>query len=98
LDGFTCCDEYPKAFSEKTFTLTSTDPLCVKTYFDSQAKHRFSVGFGQCFGKGWIHVGSVGSNIIHPPPWEDYTSDKYVDMLIEDARVCTSYEQGALWL
>ena len=80
-NGFTCCDTCPKAFSEKTFTLTSTNPLCLKVYFDSQANYRFSVGFGQCFGKGWIHVGSVESNIIHPPPWKYYTKYRYFEML-----------------
>ena len=77
-NGFTCCDEYPKKFSGNTLTLTSTDPLCVKAYFDSQAGHRFSVGFGQCFGKHWIHVGSVESNIVGL--WENYTSEEYYKM------------------
>jgi len=82
-NGFTCCGAYPEAFSGNTLTLTSTDPLCVKVYFDSQANHRFSVGFGKCSGKRWIHVGSVESNIIHPPPWEDYTWHKYIKMLVD---------------
>jgi len=81
-NGFTCCDTHPKKFSENTLTLTSTDPLCVKVYFDSQAKHRFSVGFGQFFGKRWIHVDSVESNMIHPPPWKNYTKHKYSQMLV----------------
>jgi len=81
-NGFICCDTHPKKFSENTLTLTSTDPLCVKVYFDSQANHRFSVGFGQCFGKGWIHVGSVESNIIRSPPWGFYTSAEYHRMLV----------------
>jgi len=45
-NGFTYCDAYPEEFRGNTLTLTSTDPLCVKAYFDSQANHRFSVGFG----------------------------------------------------
>jgi len=80
-NGFTCCDTYPEEFPGNTLTLTSTDPLCVKVYFDSQANHRFSVGFGQCFGKRWIHVGSFESNIIHPPPSKFPASDEYYDML-----------------
>ena len=82
-NGFTCCDTYPKKFSGTTLTLTGTDPLCVKVYFDSQANHRFSVGFGHCFGKGWISVGSVESDIIQPPPWGDYTSDEYREILYD---------------
>jgi len=81
--GFSCRDTWPKKFTGNTLTLTSTDPLCVKVYFDSQANHRFSVGFGRWFGKSWIHVGSVKSNIIHPPPWEDYTKRKYFQMVVD---------------
>jgi len=80
-NGFTFYDAYPKKFTGNTLTLTSTDPLCVKVYFDSQAKHRFSVSFGQCFGKGWIQVDSVESNIIRPPPWEFYTKHQYYEIL-----------------
>jgi len=80
-NGFTCCKTSPYKFSGNTLTLTSTDLLCVKAYFDSQANHRFSVGFGQCFGKGWIHVGSLESNIIHPPLWELYILNEYNEML-----------------
>ena len=82
-NGFTCCDEYPRKFTGNTLTLISTNPLWLKVYFDSQARHRFSVGFGQSFGKRWIHVGSVGSNIIHPPPWGADTMHKYFEMLDE---------------
>jgi len=81
-NGFTCCGAFPEKFTGNTLALASTDPLCTKVYFDSQANHRFSVGFGQCFGKGWIHVGSVESNIIRPPPWKNYTEHTYVDMLV----------------
>ena len=81
-NGFTFYGAYPEEFSGNTLTLTNTDPLCVKFYFDSQANHRFSVGFGQCFGKSWIHVGSVESNIIRP--WEFYTtSAEYYEMLVD---------------
>jgi len=53
-NGFTYRGAYPEKFTGNTFTLTSTDPLCVKVY--SKADHCFAVGFGQCFGQDWIHV------------------------------------------
>jgi len=80
-NGFTFCETYPERFTGNALTLTSTDPLCVKAYFDRQANYGFSVGLGQCFGKGWIHVGSVESNVIRLPPWEFYPSGEYIEML-----------------
>ena len=65
-DGFTCCDAYPEDFTGNTLTLTTTDSLCVKVYSGDLPDHRFVVGFGQSFGKDWIHVISDGS------PWEDH--------------------------
>jgi len=73
---------YPEEFSGSTLTLTSTDPPCVKVYFDSRANHRFSLGLGQCFDKGWIHVGSVESSIIQPDSWEDYAWHEDIKMLV----------------
>ena len=70
-NGFTCCDAYPKEFIGNTLTLTTTDSLCVKVYSGDLPDHRFVVGFGQSFGKDWIHVISDGS------PWEDYAFDAY---------------------
>ena len=80
-NGSTCCAAYPKKFRGNTFTLTSTDPLCVKAYSDSRTNHRFVVGFGRSFGKDWIHVDSDESNIISRPSWEDYMKHKYSEML-----------------
>jgi len=59
-NGFVCLDTLPLNFTGNTFTLTSTDPLCVKVYSNDQTGHSFAVGFGQCFGKGWLHVVSEG--------------------------------------
>ena len=38
-----------------TVTLSITDPLCIKHY-SCVGRYRFTVGFGQCFGKNWIHA------------------------------------------
>ena len=62
-NGFTCHGAYPAKFTGNTFTLTSTDPLCVKVYSNNQTGHCFAVGFGQCFGKDWIHVVSDESGM-----------------------------------
>ena len=59
--GFTCHSTYPVKFTGNNFILTNTDTLCVKVYSNNQAGDCFAVGFGQFFGKGWIHVVSEES-------------------------------------
>ena len=54
--GFTCDSTYPVKYTGNMFTLTSTDPLCVKVYSNDRTDHCFAVGIGQCFGKDWVHV------------------------------------------
>jgi len=58
-NGFICSSAYPAKFIVNTFILTSTDPLCVKFYPNDETGHCFVVGFGQFFGKHWIHVKSA---------------------------------------
>ena len=84
-NGFTCCDAYPKKFTGNTLTLTSTEPLCIKVYSDSQANnHRFVLCLGQTFGKDWIHVTS--DEAIFPPlPWVDSTKQHYGEMLVRSS-------------
>ena len=59
------------------FILTSTDPLCVKVYSNHKTCACFAVGFGQFFGKDWIHVESDMSDYF----WEEDVRDKYNNML-----------------
>ena len=80
--GFTFCDAYPTKFTGNTLTLASTDPLCVKVYYDSLTNHRLLVGFGHFFGMDWIHVVSDEPNIIPGLSWQDYTWQKYIGMLV----------------
>ncbi|KIM65460.1 hypothetical protein SCLCIDRAFT_1212178 [Scleroderma citrinum Foug A] len=82
-NGFTYCGAYPLEFTGNALTLTSTNPLCVKVYSNSQANRRFAVGLGQCFGQDWIHVVSEepGSPITWQPSWEDYARAEYEKML-----------------
>ena len=56
-EGFTYSDAaYPwDLIAGNTVTLSATDPLCVKGY-PCGREHRFTMGFGQCFGQNWIHV------------------------------------------
>ena len=59
--GFTHRGAYPAKFTGNRFLLTNTDTLRVKVYSNDQTGQRFAVGFGQFFGKGWIHVESEES-------------------------------------
>ena len=55
-NGFTCSNKYPPQPTENTLALTSTSPLCIRTYSEKQGNSRFAVAFGQCFGQDWIHL------------------------------------------
>ena len=56
--GFTCGNSYPSKFERKPgrFTVTNTDPLCVKVYSNGQRDCRFAVALGECFSQGWVHA------------------------------------------
>ena len=56
--GFICHSTYPAKFTGHKFILTNTDTLCVKVYSNDDTGDCFAVGFGQFFGKDWIHVQS----------------------------------------
>ena len=81
-NGFTCSGTYPSEPAGNKFTLTSTNPLFIRVYADSQAQCHFIVGFGQCFGQAWVHLGclelfdsDVGSS------WKDYHKKEHAKML-----------------
>ena len=76
-NGFTFCGAFPE-FTGNTLTMTSTNSLCVKVYSDSLTNHHFAVGFGQAFGKDWIHVIFDEPNIIPQP--SGWLLDKYFEM------------------
>ncbi|KAL4072768.1 heterokaryon incompatibility protein-domain-containing protein [Scleroderma yunnanense] len=65
--------------NKNTFTLTGTDPLCVKVYSDDQTRCLFSVGFGQYFGRHWIHF--VYQNPTSEYSWMLYPGFAYDTML-----------------
>ncbi|KIM59625.1 hypothetical protein SCLCIDRAFT_1217575 [Scleroderma citrinum Foug A] len=99
-NGFTHSSTYPAKFAGNTFTLTSTDPLCVKVYSNDHIDHRFAVGFGQCFGKDWIHVMSKESGNLFM--WDrspkDHAKAQYSKMLAgasEHARSLDKARSGA---
>ena len=85
-NGFTSRAAPPMKFSGDTLTLTNTEPLCIKAYFDSLTNHRFAVGLGQCLGKDWIHVISDEPSIIPRPSWQDYIEQTYSEMLFSRSR------------
>jgi len=66
-NGFTYQCAYPAKFTGNTFILTSTNPLCIKVYSNDETGDYFAVGFGQFFGKDWIHVKSDEYRI-----WESF--------------------------
>ena len=68
-NGFTCTHVNPTNFTGSTFTLTNTNPFCVKTYSEKQGDGRFKVDFAQCLGLDWVHL-DVARN---PKPWIDGT-------------------------
>ncbi|KAL4071631.1 heterokaryon incompatibility protein-domain-containing protein [Scleroderma yunnanense] len=75
-NGFAYSCTYPPELTGNTITLTSTDPLCIKVYSDTQANCLLSVGFGQCFGQNWIHF------IYGRPSWGMWTTFEYDQMLV----------------
>jgi len=85
--GFVCFDTLPRDFTGNTFTLTSTNPLCVKVYSNDQTGDYFAVGFGQCFGKDWIHVEYVEYGMWHPLSGEfakeEFAKEEYNIMLAD---------------
>ena len=81
-NGFTCSGAYPAKFAGNSFILTSTDPLCVKFYSNNETGHCFIIGFGQFFGKDWIHVESA-SPYFRESVCEEYARDEYNDMLAD---------------
>ena len=68
---------YPTTWPEETgnmVTLSTTDPLCVKSYSSSQEYDDFAVGFGQCFGQNWTHVVCVEPDSHLGTLWSCYGS------------------------
>ena len=81
-NGFTCSGTYPSGPAGNKFTLTCTDPLFIRVYADSQTQCCFAVGFGQCFGQAWIHLGCL--ELLHSgvgSSWEDYAKKECGKML-----------------
>ena len=79
-NGFTYRGACPAKFTGNTLMLTSTDPLCVKVYFNDETCDCFAVGFGQLFGKDWIHVES-GKSSPWDFFWKEYAKHEYSKML-----------------
>ncbi|KIM61267.1 hypothetical protein SCLCIDRAFT_912893 [Scleroderma citrinum Foug A] len=80
---FSCSSTYPKELTDcNKVKLTSSNPLCVRTYADSLANSHFSVGFGQCFGQVWIHVFHEECSRIFMGSEEDNVKEEYNKMLI----------------
>ena len=98
-NGYTYHSTCPVKFTGNSFTLTNTDPLCIKVYSNDRTDHCFAVGFGQCFGKDWIHVISqVSGYSMLGHLWKDYAQKEYNKMLArvpEHARSLDKAHSGA---
>ena len=55
-NGLTCGDTHRSTLTKNILTLPSTRPYCVKTYSQRQSNRRFTVAFGRCFGRDWVHL------------------------------------------
>ena len=60
--GFTYRCTYPATLTGNTFILSNVDTHCVKVYSNNTTGDYFAVGFGQFFGKVWIHVVSTSGS------------------------------------
>ena len=63
-NGFTCCSANPMEFTGANFMLITTASFSIKIYSDSLSNNCLVVGFGESFGKDWIHVISEESDMI----------------------------------
>ena len=90
--GFTYRSAYPAKFTENSFILTNSDTLCVKVYSNNQTGHCFAVGFGQFFGKDWIHVASDSPFMWHSR-WEEYAKQGYSKMLASAPELAQSMDK-----
>ena len=65
-NGFTRSHVDPKDLTGDTFTLTNSNPFCIKSYSEEQSKSHFNVIFGQWLGLDWMHLDCF---FVHPRPW-----------------------------
>ena len=97
-NGFICFNTFPATLTGNTFTLTSTDPLCLKIYSNNKTGRCFAVGFGQCFGKDWIHVISEESCVCDSS-WRECCAQMEYDKMLarapEHARSMDKARSGA---
>ena len=93
-NGFTSHVD-PKNPTRKTFTLTDTNPFCVKTYFTERGDGHFNIYFGQCLGLDWVHldiVRSPGSRI------DDILKVQMPGGALSMADLFQAYSPGRLWV
>ncbi|KAL4078710.1 heterokaryon incompatibility protein-domain-containing protein [Scleroderma yunnanense] len=79
-NGFTHCSTYPSEPPGNPFTLTNTDPSCIKVYTHDRDGCRLGVGVGQYFGQHWIHV--VCEEPADGYSLEKYAEEEYYNMLV----------------
>ena len=94
-NGFICSHVDP-GHTGNTFTLTNTNPCCVKIYSEERGNGRFEIDFGQCMGLDWVHL-DVARDL---EPWIDDTLKVQVPggaLSIADAP-SHDHSLGRLWV
>ena len=85
----------PTNLTRNTFTLTNTNPFCVKAYFN-QGGGYFNIDFGQCLGLDWVHLD------VARPPWSSIADPLKVQMpggaLSMAGASSQAYSSGRLWV
>ena len=93
-NGFTSSHVDPENPTRNTFTLSNSNPFCVKTYFAEGAGY-FNVNFGQCMGLDWVHL-----DVARPPgSWiEDTLKVQTPGGALSMASPFQAYGPGRLWV
>ena len=96
---FTSSDVDPKNPTGNTYTLTNTNPFCVKTYFTERGNCHFNIYFGQCLGLDWVHL-----DVAHPVVsliddlWKVQMPEGALSWAMADAPRQAPSSQDRLWV
>ena len=93
-NGFSSSHVDSKNLTGNMFTLTNTNPFCVKTYSEKRGDGHFNVDFGQCLGLGWVHLDVAR----FPGSWIDDTLKVQMPAVLSIANPFQAYSSGCLWV
>ena len=94
-NGFTSSHVDPENPTRNTFTLTNTDPFCVKTYSAKRGDGHFNIDFGQCLGLDWVHL-----DVARPPGSriDDTLKVQMPGGALSMADPSETYSSGGVWV